>query len=253
MPPQPRDLRQLVLADPWTVLLIACGGLAGAGHCLGMCGGFALRLGLSPGSTRRRLTRQVVYGLGRVFSYVALGVVVGAAGMRLGLLAPTFVDVQGWLSVAAGVLLIMSAFVSFGLRLWPRAPATGCLLPGFYGELMRSARATHVLLGGVINGLLPCGLVYTYLALAAATAHPWEGGVVMGLFGLGTLPALAALGLVGGGIPLRWQMSLRRIGAWCILLTGLLTLLRGGLTLTSPRDQDPRCHPAAVAPWIPPS
>lgn len=239
-----------MLADPWTLLLIACGGLAGAGHCLGMCGGFALRLGLAPGSGTRRLTRQVVYGLGRVFSYVALGMMVGAAGLRLGLLAPTFIDVQAWLCVAAGVLMIVSALVSFGLQLWPRSAPTGCLLPGFVGELMHSARATHVLLGGMINGLLPCGLVYSYLTLAAATSHPVDGGMVMGLFGLGTLPALAALGLLGGSVPLRWQMSLRRIGAWCVLLTGLLTLLRGGLALTSPRDHDPRCHPSSAMRWI---
>ncbi|HMP04652.1 MAG TPA: sulfite exporter TauE/SafE family protein, partial [Gemmatales bacterium] len=152
-----------MLTEPWTLLLIFLGGLAGSGHCLGMCGGFALTLGLTPGDLARRTTRQVIYGLGRTFTYVALGVVVGAGARRLEFSLPSLSQLQGWLGLVAGVLLVWQALATFGWRVWPRQFEPGCLLPGMFGELMRSARGTHVFLGGMVNGLLPCGLVWSYL------------------------------------------------------------------------------------------
>lgn len=231
------------------LLLIGLGGLTGAGHCLGMCGGFALRLGLMPGSRLRLWMRQLIYGLGRVFAYVFLGILVGAAGQRLGVLLPSLITFQAWLGIAAGLVLIVGAMASFGLLFWPAKPRSVCVWADFFGLLLSSARNTHVLLGGMVNGMLPCGLVYSYLALAASTADPLQGGLLMAVFGSGTILPLAVFGFVGGHFPVHWQMSLRRVGAWCMLLTGLITLLRGSISLYAPDHSGPGCHmPKVVAP-----
>lgn len=232
--------------DPWLLLLIGLGGLTGAGHCLGMCGGFALRLGMLPGSLLRIWTRQIVYGLGRVFAYAILGILVGAAGRRLGVLLPSLVSLQAWLAVVAGLALIVGALSSFGLLIWLAKPRNRCLWADFFGMLFSSARNTHVLLGGMVNGMLPCGLVYSYLTLAASTTDPIQGSLLMALFGSGTILPLAVFGLVGGSLPVHWHMSLRRVGAWCMLLTGLLTLLRGGLGLYDLGHLGPACHEPKV-------
>jgi sulfite exporter TauE/SafE len=231
------------------VLLIGLGGLTGAGHCLGMCGGFALRLGIAPGSRLRLWTRQLIYGLGRVFTYVFLGILVGAAGLRVRVVLPSMVTLQAWLGVAAGLALIVGALTSFGVLFRLAKPRNVCLWADFFGMLLSSARSTHVLLGGIVNGMLPCGLVYSYLTLAASTLNPVQGGLLMAVFGSGTILPLAIFGYLGGRVPVQWHMSLRRIGGWCMLLTGLITLLRGGLSLYGPVELGPGCHvPKVFAP-----
>jgi sulfite exporter TauE/SafE len=87
-------------------LILIVGGLLGSGHCVGMCGGFALALGSGGCGFTGNLRRQLTYCLGRVFTYAAAGAVIGYGGWRLASLAP-MVNVQGLLCVAAGVLLIV--------------------------------------------------------------------------------------------------------------------------------------------------
>jgi sulfite exporter TauE/SafE len=208
--------------------MLVVGGLLGSAHCVGMCGGFALALGSSGRGLTANLRRQLTYCLGRVFTYTAGGAVIGYGGWRLSSLVAV-VHVQALLCVAAGVLLIVQGLDAAGV-LRPSRPLVAtrpCLGPSLFAALLGATRSHSVFLAGVVNGLLPCGLVYAYLALAASSGDLLRGAATMALFGLGTVPALTLLG-VGGGFA---SQALRRrvvtVAAWCVVLTGLVSIGRG--------------------------
>jgi sulfite exporter TauE/SafE len=229
-------------------LLVFAGGLLGSSHCVGMCGGFVLALGGTGRRLGANVLRQTAYGLGRVFTYSAAGVVAGYAGWRLTAETQTLVNAQALLSIVAGLLLLTQGLSATGVLGAVRGPAGGaCLGPGLFGSLLRATRLRSVFLGGVVNGLLPCGLVYAYLALAASSGDLWRGGATMALFGLGTLPLMVLLGSCGGSLlSLASRRFLLRGAAWCVVATGLLTVLRGlgylpGL-IGTPVDGCPMCR-----------
>src|SRR6516225_1214777 len=125
-----------------------------------MCGGFVLALGGTGRRLGANVLRQTAYGLGRVFTYSAAGVVAGYAGGRLAAEKQTLVNAQALLSIVAGLLLLTQGLSATGVLGAVRGPAGGaCLGPGLFGSLLRATRLRSVFLGGVVNGLLPCGLV----------------------------------------------------------------------------------------------
>lgn len=179
-------------------------GLLGRVHCVGMCGAFAA-------SCTRARGGLAAWHTGRVATYTGLGAIAGAAGHLL----PGPV----WLPAAlATVLLVWFSLALAGLVPEPRLIPPGMVAAGSRAAGSSSAGA-HLLFGAV-NGLLPCGLVYTALGAAVAQAEPVSGGMVMLAFGLGTLPALtaAALGLRRVILSTLWR---RRLFAALILVTGL--------------------------------
>ncbi|REK10255.1 MAG: sulfite exporter TauE/SafE family protein [Planctomycetota bacterium] len=238
--------------------LIFVGGLLGSAHCVGMCGGFALLIGAPTRRLSANLARQVIYSLGRIFTYGCFGAAVGFGGLRLSDDLGGFVNVQAVVAIVAGVLLIAQGLVSAGvvgrasraLRL-ALAPAgvpvaaspaggdvgLGCLMGGIVGTFLRDRRLSSVFLAGVLTGLMPCGLVYAYVALAAGTGDPLLGLTTMAAFGLGTVPLMM---LTGGGLTLLSLAGRRRLlylAAWCVVLTGLVSTARGVGFLELPGQQ----------------
>jgi sulfite exporter TauE/SafE len=222
-------------------LLIIAGGLLGSGHCIGMCGGFVLTLGSHAQNPWRNLLRQVVYALGRVSVYVLAGAFVGFGTWQLGRGSLGIVTVQACLSIVAGLFLIAEGLFSAGLLPRPFASTKGCSGVNVFATLLRAPNLSTVFVGGLINGLLPCGLVYAYLALAASAGNLFAGAAVMALFGLGTLPALALTGLTGSLLSHVWRQRIFRIAAYCMILTGALSLWRGAAAFQSTSDQSPPC------------
>lgn len=207
-------------------LLIVAGGLLGSGHCIGMCGGFVLTIGMRAPSWRTNLVRQLVYAAGRISIYTLAGAILGFGAWRIGHDLHTLVNVQALLSLAAGLLLFVEGVFALG---WLRRPfhATACPGAATFASLLRSRATSAVFVAGLANGLLPCGLVYAYLALAASAGHVLRGGLVMALFGLGTLPALVLTGLSGSLLGVIWRRRLFHFAAWCLIITGVLALGRG--------------------------
>lgn len=154
-------------------------GLAGSPHCVGMCGGLATAAGGGP-----------AWHAGRLSTYAALGALAGAAGAVL--------PGPAWLPAA--ISLVFLAFFSARLAGWGAAPPLPAALRPLFAWAGRALRRPGGLgrYGfGLVNGLLPCGLVYAALALPVASGSAAKGALLMLLFGLGTVPALAvaALGL----------------------------------------------------------
>jgi sulfite exporter TauE/SafE len=175
-------------------------GLLGGVHCAGMCGGLvsAFALGLPGG--RRALGLQLACNLGRVATYVSLGAFAGAAGAGT-LLFARALPAQTVLFAAANLMLLALGLYLAGLfsrfaeverlgqGLWRRAqPLLARVLP-----IDSTAKA---LAAGVLWGFLPCGLVYSAVVLALASASIERGALMMAAFGAGTLPNLLGMGLL---------------------------------------------------------
>jgi sulfite exporter TauE/SafE len=212
--------------------LVFLGGLLGSAHCVGMCGGFALSIGVGAPSFRANLQRQLVYTLGRVLTYSFFGVAAGYAGFWLARRAGTLVHVQAVLSLLAGCVLLFQGLLALGFL--PRGflgsiklGGTPCLAGTFVGPFLTSPGWTNVLLAGILTGFLPCGLVYGFLTLASSSASILHGLLTMCAFGAGTAPIMILTGAGGSLLSHSARRHLLRISAVCVLLCGLVSLARG--------------------------
>lgn len=182
-------------------------GLLGSLHCIGMCGGFAASCSRSPAGLP-------AWHLGRITTYAMLGALAGA----LGQLMPG----PAWIPAAlASALLVWFALALAGL-----VPEPHLVPPGLGSAAQRAARSSSPgaqFVFGVVNGFLPCGLVYSALTIPVAAADPLRGAIAMLAFGTGTVPALtfAAVGVRRLVMTSLWR---RRLFALLILTTGLWTI-----------------------------
>ena len=197
-------------------------GLAGAGHCLGMCGGIAAALNLGGQAT---MGMTLAYHAGRIASYTVLG---GLAGFLAG-----SIDIHAWtvgLRYLAGMLLIgmglyiadwwrgMQLLERIGATLWqPVQRLSSTLLP------LRHPHQGFTL--GLCWGLMPCGLIYSSLAWAATAQNTATSALMMFAFGLGTLPAMLATSLGAGRLhAMLQQRGLKQAIALLLILAGVWTL-----------------------------
>lgn len=199
-------------------------GLLGAGHCLAMCGGIGAALGLGSAG---RPGLVLLFNLGRIASYAALGGIAGA----LGATASKSLPAAPWvLHTVAGLLLIaMGLYLGrwwFGLtRLEALGGALWRRIQPFTRRLLPVRRRRDALLLGLSWGLLPCGLVYSTLSWALASAQPLHSALLMAAFGVGTLPAVAGISL-GGQALTGWLRSptWRRVAGILLIVYGIWQL-----------------------------
>ena len=225
------------------LLAMFMGGLLGSGHCLGMCGGFVVTIGANRRSLPDNLVRQMVYTLGRLFTYGFLGGLAGTFGAYLVRLDLPFLTMQSALSLVAGVAMVLVGLTQLGVVRWPRRLKTGAcggMTATLLGHFLRLPATAAVFLAGVFTGFLPCGLVYTFLALAMSTRDPFYGGLSMIVFGIGTAPALIALGCGSTLLSLAARRRVHQLAACFVLLLGGVTIWRGW-----PRET-PCCHDVAI-------
>ncbi len=211
----------------WWLAMV--GGLLGSSHCVGMCGGFATIVGLQTGSIRGNLRAQLFYSGGRLMSYATLGAIAGFAGQRLTASLPQAINVPSFLCLVAGVFLFREGLLASGLfrRRIENPSPTGCLFGPLFSTLLRIPGGRNTFVAGIATGLLPCGLVYAFVSLAASSGELTSGLTTMVAFGLGTVPLMVITGC--GASLLSWaaRQRLWQVAAWSVMLTGLLTLGRG--------------------------
>ena len=205
-------------------------GLFGSGHCVGMCGPLILAAVQRHPTARELQLHQSLYYAGKTLTYALLGAVAGALAGLLGSgLEGTIGGAQRAISLALGL-----AMIAFGVGLlagarWLEGGGLAASLPGFrhaMAFLVRERRPLATLGLGALNGILPCGLVYAALTMAAATGSAGEGAAVMAAFGLGTVPALFLIGVAGYALKPAWRSRLHRAAGALLILAGLPTVLR---------------------------
>ncbi len=223
-------------------------GLAGSLHCVGMCGPLALALPYQRGSRLQALGQVLVYNAGRVLTYAAIGVLIGLAGRGLFL-----AGAQAWFSLGLGVMFLLAAIFSFSIESRiVRLPGLRHLqywVQKMLGTLMQR-RGTATLFGiGMLNGLLPCGLVYMAVAGAVTAGGIAQGAAFMIWFGLGTLPLMVAVAMAGQFIGVKVRQQARKLLPVFLVIFALFFVMRG-LHFAVPAEfrfwetatQTPMCH-----------
>ncbi|TAL05771.1 MAG: sulfite exporter TauE/SafE family protein [Verrucomicrobia bacterium] len=213
----------------WTAFML---GLVGSLHCAGMCGPLALALPRGANRPASFFFGRVAYNLGRIVTYCVLGLAFGLLGKTL-LLA----GIQRWLSIALGVALLTGLFTSRKLALWRPITALVDRVKAGMGFLLRRRSADALLLLGLLNGLLPCGLVYVACAGATATGDLFHGALYMLAFGAGTIPMMLAISLSGKLVPFSLRLKLLKAVPVAVFLLASLLILRGmelGIPYVSP-------------------
>jgi sulfite exporter TauE/SafE len=215
--------------DYWTAFVL---GLFGSLHCAGMCGPLAMALPATGGSTLSFAAGRAAYNLGRVLTYCMLGILFGLIGQSLFL-----AGIQRWVSIALGVLLLAGLF---GSRKLSASATVTRLVSGLkvrMAGMLRQRSFVSLSVLGLLNGLLPCGLVYVACAGATTTGDPFGGAAYMASFGLGTVPMMLAISLSGKLIPVSIRLKLVKAIPISVFLLATLLILRGmslGIPYISP-------------------
>jgi len=204
------------------------GGVLGSAHCVGMCGGFAAAIGATERPFWPTLRRQLVYSSGRVFTYAFLGALSGFAGLWLSQFRTPLVGAQQIFSMFAGVIMLLIGLSVLGVlrfRLGP-PPVLSRIIGPIYSHFFAARTTVGTFGAGVATGFLPCGLVYSFLALAVASGRLESGLAQMAVFGLGTVPAMVLIGCGGKLLTLGVRTRVYRVAACFVILLGGVTIWR---------------------------
>ena len=214
-------------------------GLLGSAHCLGMCGGLSglFALHSSVRGLQRQLPMALVYNAGRLASYAVLGFAVAAVGSRFAALAPAVGKPVRL--IAGAVIILIGLQIAFNVRALGFLERMGSVawsrLSPFAGRLLPVSSLPRALGLGLLWGLIPCGLVYSVLLVAATSASATNGALVMLAFGAGTTPAMLLTGLGAARLAQLMQDRRTRLGAGLlIVMLGILTLFMPITALMSP-------------------
>ncbi len=225
-------------------------GLVSSLHCIGMCGPIALMLPLDRTNSFRKALQLASYQFGRLLSYGALGVMFGVLGHGLHL-----AGMQQKLSMVAGAAMILMVLVSE--KTFARYNFSGPIgqaLGRIRGAMARQFGRTSprsMLAIGILNGLLPCGMVYAALLGAVAMQDVFRGAAFMFFFGMGTMVLMSAVPYIGNTFSPAVRNRIRKFVPIAVGCLGVLFIVRGmGLSIpyVSPSamslflGQAPDCH-----------
>jgi sulfite exporter TauE/SafE len=214
------------------IIILTTAFLGSVGHCIGMCGGIVVAYSSSKIDQKSSYLQQTVshlaYNFGRVATYTILGALFGYMGQVLAF-TPT---AKGVLFVITGILMILAGLSLIGNLKFLNSAEWSVSKYSWYQnsfrKLMASKSYSSFFLLGMLNGIIPCGLVYSFAIFAASTATPWGGALVMATFGLATIPALFFLGFITKFLQkgnLRGTMM--KLASLLVIVYGIFTLTKG--------------------------
>lgn len=216
-------------AEQLTLPLVFLSGILGSAHCIGMCGGISATMSLGADRLRTAVGRQLFWSCGRIFTYLFLGVAAATVGRRVVISGGNTVLAQAAFAVVAGLLLILQGLHAAGWLRWrigPRA-AHPCLTTSILAQFLKGGSLLAVFVAGILTGFLPCGLVYSFLALAASSGSVLQGVLIMLCFGLGTIPVMLVTGTGFSMATVNTRRQLLKLAACCVIVTGVMTMGRG--------------------------
>ncbi len=204
-------------------------------HCAGMCGPLILSLPIQQYSRSGQVTAMLLYNGGRVVTYTAMGLLFGIAGRHIYL-----AGFQQWLSIFTGIIVLVLASRYFlhkhiGVPVWAQS---------FYAKVLQwmhrfinlQSNAGYLLLG-MMNGVLPCGMVYLALAGALSNTGIIQSGLFMFAFGTGTLPVMLTLSLYRVKMNMQVRLQFKQLLPYITAAMGIILILRGmnlGIPFISP-------------------
>jgi sulfite exporter TauE/SafE len=196
-------------------------------HCVAMCGPIALMLPHPSTEPLAIAADNLAYNIGRAVTYMAFGLIAGYFGSMIGL-----DRLQSGVSIGIGAAMIIG-YIIYRYLPTGKLPLSG-IAGGFaaaikkpFGELLKKRSRSSLFALGLLNGLLPCGMVYTAVSMSMALASPIESMTFMGLYGLGTFPAMTALYLM----PKTFRGKIKGLAVKAlpamVVLVGLFMVWRG--------------------------
>lgn len=205
-------------------------------HCIGMCGPIAMAIPHSNSGKFSIAVDTFLYNFGRLITYTILGLLLGFLGEGIQL-----AGLQENISIIMGSILLLIVITPQKTKNWfTKVPAIKSLSDKFM-KLFRSqlnrTSYTSLFVIGLLNGLLPCGMVYMALIAALAFTGPFEPAMFMFLFGLGTTPGISAIYVMKKFITLDLRKKLSKIIPYGVALVAVLLILRGlalGIPYISP-------------------
>lgn len=215
-------------------LAVLVASLLGSVHCAAMCGAFvcfyaSAESASTPSSWRDAAGAHAAYNLGRLVSYLMLGVAGGTVGHALNA-AGMFAGIQRTAAIVAGTLMIIwggySLVVALGVRVhtvavpdaWRRAMGGALLRLRGQPPVVRAAAT------GLATTLLPCGWLYAFVVTAAATGSASGGAMVMSVFWIGTLPVMLAVGLGARRMMGTFGRRMPIVSGAVIIVLGILSI-----------------------------
>ncbi len=229
------------------ISIITIAFLGSFGHCVGMCGGIVVAYTSTKISENWTKAHQsfahLSYSFGRVLTYMILGAIFG----YLGGVVTYSKESIGILLIIAGILMLLVGLSLLGKIKFLNTIEYSVSKSGWYQKsfkkLLSSNSIFSFFLLGMLNGLLPCGFVYFFAITAASTADPLWGAVVMGIFGLSTVPTMFSLGFFIG---LFKQSSFRslmmKIASVAVIFYAIFMIYNGYEYINNPNKTLLNCH-----------
>lgn len=232
----------------YTALLL---GFVGSLHCVGMCGPLVLMLPADTHHIGKYFLGRVLYNIGRILMYGFIGLLIGFIGEQL-----SFFFSQKWLSAIIGVLILIVVLLPARLQQKLEIYSSIAQLTSFvkrsFAKLYKQNRFFTQFLFGLVNGLLPCGLVYAALAGAFLQPKALDGGLYMLLFGIGTIPMMLSVSLGAGWIRKLLGNKVQRLIPITYGLVAIWLIMRGfnisipNLYTAPDVNNIPECHTPAT-------
>lgn len=218
-------------------------GIIGSMHCIGMCGPLMLAVPTNSATRWQFILERLIYNLGKALMYGLMGAVLGFAGKSI------LMNFQQNLSIILGIAILLAVVIPIGYKSKMEKYSPLKYIYTFIKDkfivLIRKRGLFAFFSLGVLNGLLPCGLVYTALIGATAVADVRQSALFMIVFGIGTTPALIGVALAGKLLSVKYRGIITRIIPVMTIVLGIILVLRGmnlGIPLLSPKITHPVHH-----------
>lgn len=221
-------------------------GLASSFHCVGMCGAIALALPIGKFSLFQAMLSRILYHIGRIMTYSFLGYIAGYFGSQF-----FIAGFQQQVSITIGVLMLLLIIPS-RIRIFNPFQKQVLGLQRILKKYLNSKSPFGFLLLGILNGLLPCGMVYIALAGSMAANTPQQGAIIMAFFGLGTAPLMFGVSMVMKCLNNKVRQKINKYLPIYSFVLALFFVVRGmnlGIAYISPTlekhplsDTIPTCH-----------
>lgn len=225
-------------------------GLISSLHCIGMCGPIAMMLPVDRNNSAKKALQILTYHLGRLTAYATIGFLFGLVGKGLFL-----AGIQQELSLFIGIMMILIILIperTFAKYNFSK-PLYGLIsfVKTTLGNQFKNRSYSSLFTIGLLNGFLPCGMVYVALFGAIAMQSVGYGIVYMILFGLGTVPMMSSVVYVNSFLTISFRSKIQKIIPYVTILLGILFIFRGlglGIPYISPSNldlfvqQQPNCH-----------
>lgn len=201
-------------------------GLISSLHCIGMCGPIAMMLPVDRSNPTKKVIQIMLYHLGRLSAYASLGLIFGILGKGF-----YMAGIQQHISIIVGVLMIVIVLIpervfmkyNFSKPVYKLISNVKTSLGNQFKRKSPDALFTI----GLLNGFLPCGLVYAALFGAIAMQNVTLGVTYMLLYGLGTIPMMSAVVYISNFLSIPIRSKMQKLIPFVTVIIGTLFILRG--------------------------